>query len=113
MTDGTYLYVAETVDFHNVNMLLPGMVVDAEEMIAGYVHVLDRELTEIAKVPINIKGLADYYENFSIKILDNTVYLQTFSTVYGCPLSEFLVGEPVFTTIYDHETAINPGLVIQ
>ncbi|MBP3579533.1 MAG: hypothetical protein J6K15_15625, partial [Lachnospiraceae bacterium] len=46
MTDGTYLYVAETVDFHNVNMLLPGMVVDAEEMIAGYVHVLDRELTE-------------------------------------------------------------------
>ena len=113
MTDGTYLYVAETVDFHNVNMLYPGMVVDAEEMIAGYVHVLDRELTEIAEIPINIKGLVDFYENFSIKILDGTVYLQTFSTVYGCPLSEFLAGEPVFTTIYDHETAINPGLVIQ
>ena len=113
MTDGTYLYVAETVDFHNVNMLYPGMVVDAEEMIAGYVHVLDRELTEIAEIPINIKGLVDFYENFSIKILDGTVYLQTFRTVYGCPLSEFLAGEPVFTTIYDHETAINPGLVIQ
>ena len=113
MTDGTYLYVAETVEFHNVNMLYPGMVVDAEEMIAGYVHVLDRELTEIAEIPINIKGLVDFYENFSIKILDGTVYLQTFSTVYGCPLSEFLAGEPVFTTIYDHETAINPGLVIQ
>ena len=113
MTDGTYLYVAETVDFHNVNMLYPGMVVDAEEMIAGYVHVLDRELTEVAKVKLSIKGLVDFYENFSIKILDGTVYLQTFSTVYGCPLSEFLAGEPVFTTIYDHETAINPGLVIQ
>ncbi len=113
MTDGTYLYVAETVDFHNINMLLPGMVVDAEEMIAGYVHVLDRELTEIAKVPINIKGLADYYENFSIKILDNTVYLQTANTVYGCPLQDFLAGEPVFTTVYDHVIEINPGTVWQ
>ena len=111
MTDGTYLYVGEELDFHNVNIMFSGALRDSEEMVAGYVHVLDRELTEVAKVPISIKGLVDFYENFSIKILDDTVYLQTTGTVYGCPLSDFLAGEPVFTTVYDHVIEINPGVV--
>jgi len=111
MTDGTYLYVGEELDFHNVNVKFRGIVADAEEMIAGYVHVLDRELTEIAEVPISIKGLVDFFENFSIKILDGTVYLQTVDTVYGCPLEVFLTGEPVFTTVYDHVIEITPDTV--
>ena len=115
MTDGTYLYVGEDLDFHDVNVKLKKPIGDEndEEEIAGYVHVFDQELTEIAKVKICTKGLIDFYENFSIKILGNTVYLQSVHTVYGCPLQEFLEGEPVFIPVYDHVIEINPGTVWQ
>ena len=107
ITDGTYLYVGDGLEFRESGAGLLGYHVNENgdyEDIVPCVHVYDRELKEVAKVEISTKELVGEYEYFSLAILDGMVYVKTTSTVFVCPLQEFLKGgQPTFEALYDHQ----------
>ena len=107
VTDGTYLYAGDGVDFHEMKKGNIGTAVysyGVEEEIKSYIHVFDRDLTEVAKVEIGTKPYLGCEENFSVAIFDGMVYLQTTPTVFSCTLEEFLKGgQPPFEPVYHHQ----------
>lgn len=107
MSDGTYLYVGQGVEFRERSAGILGYHVYADMSIVDtlpYVRVLDRKLNEVVKVEISVKDLLGDYSYFSLAILDGMVYVKTAPTVFACRLEEFLKGgRPPFKPVYDHQ----------
>ncbi|MBQ7863668.1 MAG: hypothetical protein IJ353_04265 [Lachnospiraceae bacterium] len=106
ITDGTYLYVGEFLEFRDSGAALVGSYVREDgvtSMILPSVYVFDRERNLVASVEIFIQDL-NAREYFSLSILDGVVYVKTTSAVFTCPLEEFLKGgRPTFELLYTHE----------
>ncbi len=106
ITDGTYLYVGEFLEFRDSVDVLVGSYVREDgvtSMILPSVYVFDRERNLVASVEIYIQDL-NAREYFSLSILDDVVYVKTTSAVFTCPLEEFLKGgRPTFERLYTHE----------
>lgn len=107
MSDGTYLYVGQDVEFRERSAGILGYDVYADRTIVEKlpcVRVLDRELNEVVKVEISVKELLGEYSYFSLSILDGMVYVKTAPTVFACRLEEFLKsGQLSFEPVYDHQ----------
>lgn len=107
VTDGTYLYAGDGVDFHTMqkghfgyDTYSDGSQVEQK----NYVHVYDKDLAEVARVEISTKTYLDDFVRFSLAILDDTVYMQTQSMVLACTLEDFLKGgQPPFEPLYVHQ----------
>lgn len=107
VTDGTYLYAGDGVDFHTMQKGNFGYLTyddGTQEEQKNYVHVYDKDLAEVARVEISTKTYLGDFEYFSLAILDGMVYMQTKSVVLACTLEEFLKGgQPPFEPVYEHQ----------
>jgi len=106
ITDGTYLYVGEFLEFRDSVDELVGSYVGEDgvkEYLLPTVYVFDRERNLVASVEIFIQDL-NGLEYFSLSILDGVVYVKTTSAVFTCTLDEFLKGgRPPFELLYTHQ----------
>lgn len=107
VTDGTYLYAGDGVDFHTMQKGNFGYLTyddGTQEEQKNYVHVYDKDLAEVARVEISTKTYLGDFVRFSLAILDDTVYMQTQSMVLACTLEDFLKGgQPPFEPLYVHQ----------
>lgn len=110
VTDGTYLYVGQRTDFHDTcveaKIGYGGGLPDVE-YAKSYVYVYDKNLKQIAQVPIETEKYLGYSDYFSLAILDGTVYLQTPEKVFACSVEDFITAaEPPFCEVYSNEIDI-------